>query len=133
MINKNDEIIVTIDGYNSEGQGIARVDGFVVFVPFSIVGEKIKVHIIKVTKNYAVGKIVQIIEGSKDRANPPCPYFSKCGGCALQHMNYQTSLKAKAEIVKNALVKMKINVNVKIANVMKKKNKSFRFIFFMIK
>ena len=106
MINKNDEIIVTIEGYNSEGQGIARVDGFVVFVPFSALGEKIKVHIIKVTKNYAVGKIVQILEASKDRVNPPCPYFSKCGGCALQHISYQASLQAKAEIVKSALVKI---------------------------
>ncbi len=106
MISKNDELIVTIDGYNSEGQGIARSDGFVIFVPFSISGEKLKVHIIKVTKNYAVGKIVNIIESSPERIDPSCPYFAKCGGCSLQHMNYAKTLEAKKNIVRNALVKI---------------------------
>ena len=106
MINKNDEIVVNIEGYNSEGQGLARADGFVIFVPFSIKNEKVKVHIIKVTKNYAVGKIVEVIEASKQRVNPPCPYFGKCGGCALQHMTYEETLNVKRNIVKDALVKI---------------------------
>jgi len=105
MINKNDEYIVEITGYTTEGQGVARVNDFVVFVPFSIIGEKVKVHIIKTYKTYVVGKIVEIIVASKERVEPKCSVFKKCGGCALQHINYPHTLEMKRGFVRDSFVK----------------------------
>lgn len=106
MIEKNQELIVKIEDYGSEGQGVARVDGFVVFVPFALVNEIVDIHIIKVTKNYAVGKIINIIEPSINRVTPPCLYYKKCGGCTLQHSRYQNTLHIKKDILKQALEKI---------------------------
>ncbi|MBR2909182.1 MAG: 23S rRNA (uracil(1939)-C(5))-methyltransferase RlmD [Clostridia bacterium] len=106
MLVKNQEIDVVIESVGSDAQGIARVDGFVVFVPFAIKGETVKVHIIKTTKNYAVGKIIALIKPSKERVNVPCPVYGKCGGCALQHCSYQEALKVKKQIVKDAIHKI---------------------------
>ncbi len=114
MIEKNQELEVEIVSYGSEGQGVARFDGFVIFVPMSLVGEVVKVHIIKVTKSYAIGKIIEIIKPSVNRVNPKCSIFGKCGGCTLQHLEYQKSLDMKKKIVEDAMVKI---ADLKDANV----------------
>ena len=106
MLVKNQEVDVVIESVGAEAQGVARVDGFVVFVPFAIKGEKVKVHIIKVAKNYAVGKIVNVIEPSKERVVPTCAVYGKCGGCALQHCSYQETLNVKKQIVEDAIRKI---------------------------
>lgn len=106
MIEKNQELEVQISGIASEGQGIARVNGFVVFVPFAMEGEIVKIHIIKVTKSFAVGKIMEIVKASKERVEPFCPYFYKCGGCSLQHMSEKAQLCFKKQVVQDALKKL---------------------------
>ncbi len=105
-MNKNEEYEVDIVGYTSDGQGVARLNGFVIFVPFAIMCERVRVHIIKVNKTYAVGKIVEIIIASSGRVEPPCPYFKKCGGCDFQHMNYEKSLEVKKKIVEDAMTRI---------------------------
>lgn len=122
MIEKNQEFEVEISGMASEGQGIARVNGFVVFVPFAIVGEKVKIHIIKVTKSFAVGKIIEVLQKSNGRVLPQCPHFYKCGGCTLEHMSYESQLEFKRRVVQDALQKLGGFDNVKVNSVVGSEN-----------
>ena len=105
MIKKNDELEVEIIDNGFEGEGIARVDEFVIFIPEAIVGEKVKIKILKVNKSIAYGKILEVIESSHFRVQPDCETYSKCGGCNLRHMDYQYSLEMKKKSVRNTLKK----------------------------
>lgn len=104
-LNKNDEIVVTIERLGSNGEGIALYDGAVIFVPFALIGEKCLVHIVSVKKNFYFAKLVEKLSTSKARIDAPCPYFVKCGGCDIQHMSYVSQLELKRDIVKNELKK----------------------------
>jgi len=103
MIEKNQDYIVDIVDMTHEGAGVARIDGFAVFVEGAIVGEKIRIKIVKVLKNFAYGKIEKIIEQSPNRRPATCESYKKCGGCKLQHMSYEATLEFKKNIVKNNL------------------------------
>lgn len=92
---KNDIITLTITDTNSDGAGVGRYDGAVVFVPYALPNETVEVLIIKIAKNYCVGKIQKIIIPSESRIEPKCPYFYRCGGCDFQHMEYSAQLKEK--------------------------------------
>ncbi|MDY5611733.1 23S rRNA (uracil(1939)-C(5))-methyltransferase RlmD [Dysosmobacter sp.] len=96
----------TVEGYSSEGLGIVRLEGTVVFVPQAIRGETIDLKITKVMKTCAAGKIVKIKNPSTERAKPECPYFGKCGGCDFQHMSYAEELWAKRQRVQDALTRL---------------------------
>ena len=115
MVEKNQELEVQIVSYGSEGQGIARVDNFVIFVPMALIDEVVKVHIIKATKTFAVGKIIEIIKASPYRVEPKCIVYGKCGGCSLQHLEYYKTLSLKKNIVSDAMKKIAglNNVNIK--------------------
>ncbi len=103
ILTKNTEHIIEITGYTSEGEGVGRADREAIFVPFAILGEKLKVLIVKALKNYAYGKILQIITPSPHRIEPKCGYYKKCGGCVLQHMDYEAQLEFKRIRVQDAL------------------------------
>ena len=92
-----------VEGYSSEGLGIVRLDGAVVFVPQAIRGEEIDLKITKVMKTAAAGEIVKIRKESPERMKPECPYFGKCGGCDFQHMAYTEELWAKRQRVQDAI------------------------------
>jgi 23S rRNA (uracil1939-C5)-methyltransferase len=94
---------VDISDVNQEGQGIGRINGFVVFVGGVLPGEKVKIEITKLDKSYATGRIIKIIKSSIDRIEPFCNSYRKCGGCGFQHMSYEAQLKWKKSIVENAL------------------------------
>ena len=96
----------TVEGYSSEGLGIVRLDGAVVFVPQAIRGEEIDLRITKVMKTAAAGEIVKIHNPSPERTKPECPYFGKCGGCDFQHMSYTEELWAKRQRVQDALTRL---------------------------
>ncbi len=103
-IKKNDRLIIEITGMTGEGYGVGRSDsGEVIFVPNSAVGDKIDVLILKVLKNYCFGKIIEIIEPSKDRCEIDCPVFLKCGGCCYRHITYEAELKIKEQKVRDAI------------------------------
>ena len=93
----------TVEGYTSEGQGVVRLDGAVVFVPGTIRGEEIDLRITKVMKTAAAGEAVKIRTPSPERTMPECPQFGRCGGCQFQHMSYQEELWAKRRRVEDAL------------------------------
>ena len=103
ILQKNQKYVVEIVNYGANGEGVAKIDGVAVFVPFAIVGEKVEIQIILTKKQFAIGKITNIVVPSDKRVTAPCPYFGKCGGCQLQHMNYYEQLKLKTNMVINGI------------------------------
>lgn len=103
QLKKNDIFEVSIEAYNSSGSGVARVLGRAVFVPRTIVGEKWKIVIVKVTAGAVFGKALEPIALSPERLEPECGYCLRCGGCSLWHMSYSEELRFKLERVNDAL------------------------------
>lgn len=113
MIKKNDELIGTITDMGSEGEGIVKINNLVVFLPFGIVGEKVKFKILKVSSQFAYGKIIEILTPAEQRVRPKCSAFGKCGGCQLQHLKYACQLKYKEDNVKKCFQKI-ANLSVEV-------------------
>lgn len=105
IMKKNDIYEVEIIDIGNNGEGIGKIDNIVIFIPYAIKGELIKALILKVNKNFAYGKIIEVIRKSDYRITPPCPYFGKCGGCNLQHIEYSKQLEYKTSIVETTLRK----------------------------
>lgn len=105
QIAKNQEYIVDIIDNGYQGEGIAKIDDYIVFVPNAICGEKVKILIVKANKSYGYGKIIEIIEKSKDRVAPICKTYKRCGGCNLQHMTYERQLNLKTRNSKGNIEK----------------------------
>lgn len=102
-LSKNDKIELTIDALTSEGSGVGRYNGLAVFVRGTVPQDKIIAHIIKRSKNYAIGIIDKILCPSPERIESDCPYSKKCGGCSFRHMTYDEELKYKKSRVQDAL------------------------------
>ena len=105
-LQKNQTVRVVIEGYSSEGLGIARVNGQVVFVHRAIRGEDCDILIMKVLKHAAFGKVTAIHTPSEHRQEPDCPYYGRCGGCDFRHMDYAEELAAKRQRVQDALTRL---------------------------
>ncbi|MCK5129205.1 MAG: 23S rRNA (uracil(1939)-C(5))-methyltransferase RlmD [Clostridiales bacterium] len=99
-------IDIHIESLNSEGQGVGRIDGYVVFVVGALPGEDCNVQIFKVTPKYAIARLVKYEKPSKLREKPVCSHYSKCGGCQIQHMKYPAQLLFKQSKVIQAIVKI---------------------------
>lgn len=99
---KNDIVTLEVTALTSEGSGVSRLDGMVIFTPFTAVGDVIEARIVKCLKSYCYAKIERIITPSPDRIESDCPVFGKCGGCIFRHINYDAELRAKQEIVNSA-------------------------------
>lgn len=102
VVTKNQEILLTIKRIGINGEGIGYYKKLAVFVPFTIPGEEVVVRITEVFDKYANAKIVRIKTKSKDRIEPHCPYYETCGGCQLQHINYDIHKDIKRSIVMEA-------------------------------
>ncbi|PKM93202.1 MAG: 23S rRNA (uracil(1939)-C(5))-methyltransferase RlmD [Firmicutes bacterium HGW-Firmicutes-1] len=100
---KNECYSLTIDDLNVDGDGVGKIDGYALFVPGAVPGDKVYVKVIKVNKNLGFAKIEEIILPSKDRCAPTCKVASKCGGCQLQHINYNAQLEFKRNKVEQTL------------------------------
>ena len=94
---KNEERVGVVQALGSNGEGIIKDEGSVVFVPFTLVGEKIKYKVLKVTSKCAYGKVLEVLTPAEMRVRPACAVFGKCGGCQLQHIKYMSQLKIKEE------------------------------------
>ena len=103
MLSKNEIYEATVCDYTAEGQGIAKIDGCVVFIPNAIAGERVRVRIEKAQKTWAAGKLVEILEKSPHRVNRECPQAKLCGGCDFHHMDYEEETRLKADRVLQAL------------------------------
>ena len=100
-----DILTVDITSVGMDGEGVARVDGVVVFVPATLVGEKAKVEIISVKKSFCFAKVIKLLVASPNRVTPLCKICFKCGGCEMLHIDYQKQLEIKRLHVKNCLEK----------------------------
>lgn len=112
-VKKNETYIVDIVDNGFGGEGFAKIDGFTIFIPNAIKGEKCKILIVKVLSSQAYGKLIQIIEASENRVEVDCSTYQRCGGCDLRHMTYENTLKLKKETVQslvNKNLKNKITV-----------------------
>ena len=106
MPEKNRIYRARIQGYTSEGLGVARIDGQAVFVHRALRDEECDVLILKVLKNAAFGKVVQVYGASPHRREPDCPWYGRCGGCDFRHMDREEELYAKRQRVQDALARI---------------------------
>lgn len=102
-LKKNDDIRLEITAFTSLGSGIGRFENMAVFVDGTAPGDVITAHIIKVKKNYAIGKVERFHKKSKQRIENNCPVDSRCGGCAYRHIKYESELELKKQGVTDAM------------------------------
>lgn len=98
-----EEFTLEITSIAYGGEGIGRHEGRIVFVPFTIPGEQVRARVTKSQRQWARAELLQVITASPDRITPPCPYFTRCGGCAYQHIAYLCQLEIKTQQVAEAL------------------------------
>src|SRR4051812_14218746 len=96
-------IETTIERILPGGLGLAHADGKTLMVSLAVPGDRLRVRIDREKGSVSFASIVEVIEPSPDRVEPPCPYFGRCGGCDFQQMNYQTQLDTKVAIVTDCL------------------------------
>lgn len=101
VVNKNETYTGQVIDFTHEGHGVVKFDRFPIFVPNAIKDETIEFKVIKVKKQFAIGKLLTIKEKSQDRIEAPCEYYKECGGCQLQHLSYTAQLEMKKEQVVN--------------------------------
>lgn len=101
MFNKNDIIEIEIIDQGTTGEGIGKVDGYALFVKDAVIGDVVKVKIMKAKKNFAFAKLLEVVKPSPYRVEPLCPVANRCGGCQLQAMNYKQQLEFKEKKVYN--------------------------------
>jgi 23S rRNA (uracil1939-C5)-methyltransferase len=102
-VKKGDITEIEIIDLNFRGQGVGKIDNYVIFVNNTLPGDKLKVKIIKAISKYGIGEVVEYLERSEKFENPQCPYFFDCGGCQIMHMKYKEQLKYKRDILINEL------------------------------
>lgn len=103
MLKRGSEITLEIEKFADRGKSIARLDGYVVFVPGGIPGDRLRVRIVKTKRKYAEAVTLDVLKPSPDRTEPVCSYFGTCGGCKWQHVTYEAQLEAKTQSVREAL------------------------------
>jgi 23S rRNA (uracil1939-C5)-methyltransferase/tRNA (uracil-5-)-methyltransferase len=97
------EIELTIENLSNQGDGVGRIDNWVVFVPYTLPGERVRARVYRNDKNHSCADLVEVLEPSPERVEPQCPVFGYCGGCQYQHLNYEAQLKWKTEQVADLL------------------------------
>ncbi|MEK5528285.1 23S rRNA (uracil(1939)-C(5))-methyltransferase RlmD [Viridibacillus sp. FSL R5-0468] len=105
-VKKNDRLTVYIEDLTHDGAGVAKIDGYPLFIQGGLPDETAEVHVLKTLKNYGFAKIINITEPSPDRVAAPCPVFAQCGGCQLQHLSYEGQLKWKEKMVRNVMTRI---------------------------
>lgn len=103
---KNEEIVLTIDDMGKEGEGIGHIDGYAFFIKGALVGETVRASVMKTKKQYGFARLVAVLEPSPHRCSHTCPVAGPCGGCTLQHMDYEGQLGFKEKKVKDCLTRI---------------------------
>ncbi len=106
QLRPGDHLDLTLESWGRLGEAMARQNGEPVFVLGGIPGERVKAEVTRVHRKYASATVVEVLEASPDRVEPPCPYFGECTGCQWQHLDYTAQLDAKREKVIDALVRV---------------------------
>lgn len=97
------EVELRIDDLSNLGEGVGRIDGWVVMVPFTLPGERVRARIWRNKKNFSDADLVTVLEASPQRVSPPCPIFGECGGCQYQHLSYEGQLAWKTRQIRELL------------------------------
>ncbi|MFC4734972.1 23S rRNA (uracil(1939)-C(5))-methyltransferase RlmD [Bacillus daqingensis] len=105
-VKKNEQYRVLVEDLTHDGAGVAKIDGFPVFIKGALPREEADIKIVQMKKNFAFGRLLTLHETSSDRTEPPCPVFKRCGGCQLQHLTYSGQLAYKQNVVKEALARI---------------------------
>lgn len=105
-LHRGDPLQVSIETATVDGSGVARVDGQVVFVPGALPGERCSVRIAHVGRSAVFAQLLSVLTPSAHRVEPDCPYFPRCGGCALRHMDYEQELALKQAHVQSCLTRI---------------------------
>jgi 23S rRNA (uracil1939-C5)-methyltransferase len=101
------------------GDAVGKTEeGITVFVPYGAPGDEVAVEVTEQRKNFLRGRIVRVVKPSPQRILPPCPYFGRCGGCQLQHLDYAAQLQQKKRFVEDALSRIGKLENVRVRDVM---------------
>lgn len=103
LLHKNQTIPLTINSISSDGNGVGRYEGQVVFVPHTAVGDRLQVKLVKLAKTHAYGTIHQVVMPGSGRQQSDCSISGRCGGCAFRHLSYEAELEAKSGFVQDAL------------------------------
>ncbi|MBC2057761.1 23S rRNA (uracil(1939)-C(5))-methyltransferase RlmD [Listeria booriae] len=98
-VKKNDCLDVVFEDLTHDGNAVAKIDGYPIFVPHGLPDEIAQIKVLKTNKNYGFGKIIELTKESADRVTPPCLVYLQCGGCQLQHLSYDGQLRMKQKQV----------------------------------
>lgn len=103
IVNQHDRLTVQVEDMTHDGSGVAKVEGYPLFIPGALVGEEVEIEVGKTLKNYGFARLLNIKKRSEDRVEPPCHVFWECGGCQLQHLSYEGQLKQKRKTVRDVI------------------------------
>ncbi len=104
LFKKNDVVTVDIEDMGNDGEGIGKVDGFILFVKDAVVGDTVEAKILKCKKQYAYARLEKVVRPSPFRVEPKCPCHRQCGGCQLQALSYEKQLEFKQQKIRNNLI-----------------------------
>ena len=102
-VKRGDRLELDVETLASSGDGLCRHEGYTVFTPGGLPGDRVRGKMIKITPRFGVMDIFERTQLSKDRVDPPCPVFFKCGGCKFQDLNYEKQLEFKIQVVRDSL------------------------------
>jgi 23S rRNA (uracil1939-C5)-methyltransferase len=103
---KGDELDLQVDSLAYGGNGVARLNGFVVFVRRGLPGDRVRARVTKVKRGFAEALATEVLEPSPQRVDAPCSHFPECGGCRFQDLGYEAQVAAKEAQVRDALVRL---------------------------
>ena len=103
ITHQGDRVTLSLISWGRLGEAMAEFDGHTVFVAGGIPGERVVAEVVKVHRKYVSAKVVEVLDASPDRVEPPCPYYGECTGCQWQHLSYDAQLMAKRDRVVDAL------------------------------
>ena len=121
-MNENDILECLIIDEDNLGNGISKINNFVIFVKGTFKEEKVKIRIIKKDKHFSIGELIKVIKPSSKRANICCPYFYSCGGCSFLHISEKDENNKKLFFINELFNKYKIN-NIEYVNLYNYRNK----------
>ncbi|WOV86680.1 23S rRNA (uracil(1939)-C(5))-methyltransferase RlmD [Sporosarcina oncorhynchi] len=103
IVQQHDRLNVYVEDLTHDGSGVAKVEGYPLFIPGALPGEQVEVQVGKTLKNYGFAKLLEVIEPSPQRVEPPCPVFWDCGGCQMQHLSYEGQMIQKQKQVRDVI------------------------------